>query len=102
METLLVYNKTKILCNFFRKKKWNSYWRTRSLTIFNAYYANIVEKIPGRIPSKLGALNPSLTDSKTVKRTIDSYKKTFEYKTNGTKFFKKSFILFCQWIGKRW
>ena len=39
---------------------------------FNSYYGNIVQNISGRIPSKLGAINPSLIDSEIVKRIIEN------------------------------
>ena len=42
---------------------------------FNVYYTNIVQNTTGRIPSKVGAINQSLTDIEIVNRMIDSYKK---------------------------
>ena len=42
---------------------------------FNVYYTNIVQNTSGRIPSKVGAINQSLTDIEIVNRMIDSYKK---------------------------
>ena len=42
---------------------------------FNVYYTNIVQNTSGRIPSKIGAINQSLTDVEIVNRMIDSYKK---------------------------
>ena len=39
------------------------------------FITNIVQNTSGRIPSKVGAINQSLTGIEIVNRMIDSYKK---------------------------
>ena len=41
---------------------------------FHSYYTNIIQNTSGKIPWKLGTINPSLTDSEMIKLITDSYK----------------------------
>ena len=69
---------------------------------FNSYYTTIVQNTSGKIPSKLGAINPSLTDSEIVKRiSLIHIKNIPSMKLIEEKLSQKSSFHFVNAIGKR-